>query len=213
MRLKKAPLLLGIALITTSLVRADSFSQTYTGSLPDTSAVFQQPFSIASSSQLVITTTSYGGGQNADGTASVSGGFQPSVTLYTAAGTYLASQRAGSPTAAIDPTTSLAADSYLSVPSLGTGSYILTLTNWETQQPPTAVNLSDGFVNFGGAVFLDVSGATRSSTYTLNLTASPTVAEIPEPATVAATFLGFGLILLTAAIRTGRLRMNTSLFY
>ena len=106
------------------------------------------------------------------------------MTLYTSSGTYIASQQISSPIAQTDPATMRTLDSYLLVPSLGAGSYIVTLTNWATQQSPTATNLSDGFTNYGGSTFADVGGAARTGTYALNVIAGAGAAAVPEPGSV-----------------------------
>jgi len=66
------------------------------------------------------------------------------------------------------------------------------LTDWLNQQPPSATNLSDGFVSLGsgGSTFVDEQFNTRTANYALNLSATPLGGEsaVPEPAT-------FGLIL------------------
>ena len=175
MRLKTVQCLIFLSLLgsTVTILQADSFTRTYTGSLSSSAAVVQETFSLASISDFSVATTSYS-----------AGGFQPSVTLYTAAGNYLASQQAGSPVAQTDPVTGLALDAYLFKSGLAAGSYILTLTDWETQQPPTATNLSDGFIRYGGNTLVDVGGNTRNATYALNVSAAPGAAAVPEPATI-----------------------------
>jgi len=183
-----------------SMLQADSFIRTYTGSLSDVTSVVQETFTLSSPSNLLVTTTSYGGGTNLDGSTSGAGGFQPSVTLYTAAGNYVASQQAGSSVARTDPSTGLAVDAYLSRMNLLAGSYILTLTDWETQQPPTATNLSDGFVRYGGTTLVDVGGNTRNATYALNVSVTPaSAAAVPEPTT-----LGFMLVALSGVLLWAR---------
>ena len=176
---------LGLLGSAVNILQADSFTRTYTGSLSSSAAVVQETFSLTSPSDLTVTTTSYS-----------TGGFQPSVTLYTAAGNYLASQQAGSPVAQADPATGLALDAYLSQSGLAAGSYILTLTDWETQQPPTATNLSDGFVRYGGSTLVDVGGNTRSATYALNIAATPGAAAVPEPATMGLMLMALGVTVL-----------------
>ncbi len=128
------------------LLGADSFTETYSGSLTSTSAVLEETFSLASASNLVLTTTSYGGGSNLDGSSTSAGGFQPSLTLYTATGNYVGSQSVNNPGATADPATGLALDALLVDSTLSSGSYVITLTNWLEQQPPTATNLSYGFI-------------------------------------------------------------------
>ena len=134
-------------------------------------------------SDVTIFTTSYGGGTNLDGTTASAGGFQPNITLYTSGGDFVMNQAVSSPSAKTDSSTGLALDGYLTDAGLAPGSYIVTLTNWLEQQPPTATNLSDGFVNYGGSTFTDVNGNLRTASYALNLSTSGT-SPVPEPASI-----------------------------
>lgn len=166
---------------------------TQTGSFSSQSEVFEDSFSVSSYTDFKSFTTSYGGGNNVDGSSTVAGGFQPNLTLYTGAGNYVAGQKVVSPFASSDPTSGLALDSYLNKSDLAPGSYILVLTDWLNQQAPTATNLSDGFVDAGnGSAFIDEMNNTRSSNFALNLSAS----AVPEPATLwlvaPAVLLAFG---------------------
>ena len=198
-------LLSGIVLLifSSATVNADSFNQTYIGVLSSTSSIVEESVTLGSASSLLLTTSSYGGGSNSDGSTTSPGGFQPSLTIYTNSGSYIASQQASSPIAASDPITHLALDSYLSV-SLNAGSYLVTLTNWQEQQPPTATNLSDGFINYGGPTFVDVSGATRTANYSLNVTADGAGTATPEPKTISITAIGFIGLMLARLVWTRR---------
>jgi hypothetical protein len=141
-------------------------------------------FSINSTSNLTIYTTSYGGGINANGTTATSGGFMPSLVLYNSAGNYVAGETFPSPTGKTDPVTGLVGDAYLSSMNLAAGTYILALSDFLVQQSPTATNLSDGFINYGsGTTFTDVQGNVRTGTYSLNLSATSVTPSVPEPAT------------------------------
>lgn len=199
--------LAALFVLSTALVSADSFTQTYSGSLSDPGSVVQQSITLSSISRLVLSTTSYGGGTNANGTVSTAGGFQPSLTFYNGDGSYFASQQISSPVAQTDPGTGRALDSYLLLPSLPGGSYIVTLTNWATQQPPTATNLRDGFVNYGGSTFADVGGASRTGAYALNVVASADSSAVPEPSSVFLTGSAIGIALLVG-VRTRRQRLE-----
>jgi hypothetical protein len=155
----------------------------YTGVLANPAAVVQESFSLASAGDISLFTTSYGGGKNLDGTTTPAGGFQPNITLYKSDGTYVDSQWATPPASAnTDPSTKLTLDSYLAESSLASGTYIVTLTNWNTQQPITATNLSDGFIA-GSNNFNDVQGNTRTGAYALNISTPGAVSATPEPAT------------------------------
>jgi PEP-CTERM motif len=66
------------------------------------------------------------------------------------------------------------------------------------QQPPTATNLSDGFINYGGVTLIDVGGNTRNATYALNVSVTPSAAAVPEPATIGLMLIALsGTALLT----------------
>ena len=168
-------------------------SATNTGTFTDQAEVFEAAFSLSSASKLTIFTTSYGGGSNLSGPASVVGGFQPMITLFTSTGNYVTGQQVTSPIAHTDPTSNLALDQYLFDANVGPGSYIAVLTDWLNQQSPSATNLSDGFVSLGssGSTFVDEQFNSRNASYALNLSADPLSgggSAVPEPAT-------FGLIL------------------
>jgi len=171
---------LALGVLGSNQLQADSV---YTGTLTNPATVVQENFSLSSPGDVSVFTTSYGGGKNLDGTTAPAGGFQPNVTLYKSDGTYVDSQWATPPSSAnADPATKLTLDSYLAESSLSAGSYIVTLTNWDTQQPVTATNLSDGFVA-GSSNFNDVQGNTRTGFYALNIaTPSGPISATPEPA-------------------------------
>ena len=186
MLLKITTVLSGLCLLSAAsgILNADTFTQTYSGSLTSTSTVLEETFSLTSASDISITTTSYGGGNNLNGSTTAAGGFQPSLTLYTVSGNYVASQSVTNSSASVDPATGLALDGRLLDSNALPGGYIITLTNWLEQQPPTATNLSDGFINYGGSTFVDVQGNSRSANYGLNLSVSPSAAATPEPTTI-----------------------------
>lgn len=164
-----------------------SGSTTSTGVLVNQNQAIEAMFSLASTSNLMIYTTSYGGGTNANGTTAAAGGFMPSLVLYNAMGNYVAGQTFPSPTGKIDPATGLNGDSYLSSMNLSAGTYILAFSDFLVQQSPSATNLSDGFINYGsGTTFIDAQGNPRTGNYALNLavtSAGPVTPSVPEPAT------------------------------
>ncbi len=174
-------LILGI--LAANVTQAAPVSQTFAGTLSSTSQVLQEDFTTSAVSNVTIFTTSYGGGANLDGTTAGAGGFQPNITLYTSGGDFVMNQAVSSPIAKTDSSTGLALDGYLTDAGLAPGSYIVTLTNWLYQQPPTATNLSDGFVNYGGSTFTDVNGNLRTASYALNLSTSGT-SPVPEPGSI-----------------------------
>lgn len=161
-----------------------SGSYTSAGTLSNQGQVLEATFSITSASSLTIYTNSYGGGTNANGTTASAGGFMPSLVLYNGAGNYVAGETFPSPTGKTDPVTGLNGDAYLSKMNLGSGTYILTLSDFLVQQPVTATNLSDGFINYGsGTTFSDVQGNPRNGNYSLNMSATSAAPSVPEPAT------------------------------
>ncbi len=187
-----------LGLLATSFAKAAPISQTFSGTLSSTSQVVEEDFTINVTSAITLFTNSYGGGTNLNGTTASAGGFQPNLTLYTSGGDFVMSEAVTSPLAKTDSSTGLALDGYLFDASLAPGSYIVTLTNWLEQQPPTATNLSDGFINYGGSTFTDVNGNIRNSSYTLNLS-SAAGAAVPEPASIwlvlpALAFAGVGTL-------------------
>jgi hypothetical protein len=180
--------------ITTVNLGSLSGSATNSGTFSNQAEVLEATFSLSSASSLTMYTTSYGGGKNLDGTTASAGGFQTMLTLYNSAGKYVMGEQVTSPIATKDPATGLALDAYLFDANLPAGSYIAVLTDWLNQQPPTATNLSDGFVDLGsgGSTFVDEQFNSRRATYALNLSAGSSAAA-PEPAT-------FWLVIPAAAV-------------
>ena len=171
---------LAFGVLGSTALRADTV---YTGTLTDPATVVQENFSVSSPGDVSIFTTSYGGGANLNGTTATAGGFQPNITLYNSGGTYVGSQNANDPMAKTDPSTGLALDDLLTESNLAAGNYIVTLTNFWTQQSATATNLSDGFTNLGGSTFLDVQSNMRTGAYALNIAVpGGPVSVTPEPA-------------------------------
>jgi hypothetical protein len=163
-------------------------SATNTGAFTNQAGVLEAAFTLNTASTLTIFTTSYGGGNNLSGPASTAGGFQPMITLYTSTGNYVTGEQVTSPIAQTDSATSLALDQYLLDANVGPGNYIAVLTDWLNQQPPTATNLSDGFVSLGssGSTFVDAQFNSRTANYAVNLSADPIGgggSAVPEPAT------------------------------
>ena len=174
---------LGAVTITNMNLGMLTSPTTSTGALANQGVVLEESFSITSATKLSIFTDSYGGGMNVNGTTASRGGFMPSLVLYNAAGNYVAGEIF--PYGNTDPVTGLAGDAAISSSSmLAAGSYILTVSDWQVQQPVTATNLSDGFIDYGSAsVFSDVQGNVRNGNYSVNLSSSSSAAT-PEPATL-----------------------------
>lgn len=158
---------------------------TTSGTLDNQGVVLEATFSISSASQLTIFTDSYGGGTNANGSTARPGGFMPSLVLYNSAGNFVAAETFPSPIGARDAVTGLNGDAYIRTGNLAAGAYIVALSDFLVQQPPTARNLSDGFVDFGsGTTFIDVQGNLRNGSYSLNITGASSPTAVPEPATL-----------------------------
>jgi hypothetical protein len=174
----------GAATVSTNLGTL-SGNVTTSGTFADQGDVFEAMFSLSSSSNLTLFTTSYAGG-----------GFEPQITLYTSAGNFVASEAVTSPVATVDPSTGLAADAYLFDGAAAPGAYIAVVTDFLNQQPASATNLSDGFMNIGvgGNNFFDEQGNPRNANYSLNLSTA-SASSVPEPATLwlSVPILAFGL--------------------
>lgn len=168
---------LGIGIAAPSLRAGPTITQTYLGSfpatfngtLPNQDTALVQRFTLASSTNLTITITSY-----------ALGGFQPNLFLYDSAGNFIT---AGSPSGAADPNTGIIGDSRLIAPNLAAGMYQLAVTDFKLNQSITATNLSDGFTaNFGsGTTFSDSNGNQRTGAFAFTIT-GPGASQVPEPA-------------------------------
>ncbi len=175
-------------------LQAASMGQTYTGMLTAESgqgSVVFETLSLASTSNVTIYTTSYGGGMNLNGTMTASGGFQPNITLYDNTGFTIANQSASfSPIANPDPSNGWTGDGYLTDSNLAAGTYYVTLTDWQNQESITAtnLNLTSPYLSFngpGGTNFTDVQGNNRTGSYALDISSSAVGnAATPEPATL-----------------------------
>lgn len=166
-----------------------SSSTTDTGTLSNQAQVVEETFTLSSMADITAFTTSYGGGNNLNGTTTGAGGFQPSLILFNGSGNYVAGETYPSPTAHTDPSTHWALDAYLSDSNLPTGTYTIALTDWLNQQSPSATNLTDGFTDnlgSGGSTFVDAQGNLRSGNYAFNLSVSSSAppGTIPEPGTL-----------------------------
>jgi hypothetical protein len=153
---------------------AATITQTYSGAfpaiiagtLPNQGSALLESFTLSSTANLTVTTTSY-----------ATGGFEPNLLLFNSTGNFVS---AGSPFGVVDPSTGIIGDMRLFAPNLTAGMYTLALTDFLLNQSLTATNLSDGFtLNFGsGTTFMDANGNQRTSNYSL------TISPAPEPATV-----------------------------
>lgn len=171
---------------------------TCTGTLANQGTAQLLNFMLSSPSDLTIT-TSYGGGNNLDGSTTPAGGFQPNLVLYDSTGMFVANTTGyPPPNANTDPTTNWDGDAYLTNPNTPAGSYTVAVTDWKLGQSTTATNLSDGFTdNLGnGSTFIDVGGNTRTGNYAVDIMATPVTSAVPEPATAFLMLAAFALALL-----------------
>lgn len=193
--LAAAALLIGLA--GTQPLSADSFSHNGGGSFTDkgtltnatgSGSVVLETLTLNSTSSLTAFTTSYGGGQNLDGSTSAAGGFQPNISLFSG-GTALINESATAPPHAVsDPSTGLLGDAYFTASSLMPGTYYLTLTNFWNQPSinaaPGSFNPANADSYFSGPnSFSDAQFNTRNGTYALNIQISSSAPTVPEPAT------------------------------
>ncbi len=96
--------------------------------MPNQGTALEETLNLTAASALTAFTTSY-----------AAGGFQPNLTLYTGAGSYIASQGAQPPPGALaDSTTGQTLDGWLTAQDLAPGTYILPLTHWNLSQSATS---------------------------------------------------------------------------
>ena len=171
--------------ITTVNLGTLSGPLTNSGTLADQSDVVEETFTLTAPSSLTAYTTSYGGGTNLNHSTTSAGGFEPELSLFTASGTFVASEALTSSIAKVDATTGLALDAFLQDANRAAGSYVLVLTDWLNQPSPASNNLSGGFVDLGpgGSTFVDEQSNTRTGAYTLDISAT-SIGAAPEPSTL-----------------------------
>lgn len=167
---------------------AATISLTGTFAADDDVALFS--FSVSSPSNVTLRTLSYAGGTNGAGASIAPGGFDPIVSLFDAAGTFL-DLVDDSFSAPVDPVTGLAADAELMI-FLAPGMYQVALTQFDNV--PVG-DLVDGFLLTGDPTltaifgcsngqFCDQTGANRTNFYALDLINVDDQAQIPEPGTM-----------------------------
>ncbi len=178
-------------------------SMTYTGSLTGDDQVQLFTWTLAQSSQVLISTDSYGGG-TMNGIITPAGGFVPVISLFASNGNLITSDGADgvcSGAMRSDSTTHMCDDASIKT-NLTAGSYLLAVT--EFFNVPVGPNLSNGFLEQGQGNFTGQTCGTTGSfletdvapcvqrTANFALTAS----AVPEPATLllAVPVLAFGLM-------------------
>ncbi|MGC2662127.1 MAG: DVUA0089 family protein [Bryobacteraceae bacterium] len=150
-----------------------------------------EEFTLASTSDVTLFTTSYGGGTNLDGSTTSAGGFQPNLAIFDTTGLAVAFQTGmASPIGNTDPATGLNLDAY--VTDMAAGTYYAILSDINNQLSASFSGFgntapSDFYTLFsgpGGTSFTDVQGNTRDGNYALNLEATSLTSAAPEPATL-----------------------------
>ena len=182
-----------LALCSVLVPRASADSLTQSGTFTADNNVVLIPFTASSTQNDTFYTTSYAGGMNADGSTTAAGGFDPVLTLYTGAGSFLAEGGGASVCTGVtnaDASTGLCNDAFFT-DTLDPGSYLLAVTEF----PNYALgDLSAGFfLDTDPTAISDACGSTtpflesdvapcvaRTGAYTANVSAS---AVTPEPAT------------------------------
>ncbi len=175
-----------------------TFPATINGTLPSADTALEESFTLPTDSNFWAATSSY-----------ATGGFKPTLTLYSATGLYEGSNGATPPPGGV------AGDSYLmSNGPLTAGNYILMLNDATVVPVPNAPNPADlsanGFVCSANGTGTDagsacsfgssVNGTAATGAYALSLTVAPVggtgggVSSTPEPATVLLLVPAFGLL-------------------
>lgn len=161
----------GAMAATISETYAGSFPASISGTLPNQNTALLETFTLASASNVNITTTSYTGG-----------GFQTNLLLFNSSGNFIA---AGMPFGMPDPSNMLIGDSRITAAGLAAGTYTLAVADFLLNQSLTATNLSDGFTqNYGNGVsFVDANGNQRTGNYAFSITAA-SASAVPEPSSL-----------------------------
>ena len=186
-----------------SHARASSIT-TYTGTFTGDDEVQEYTWNLTQSSEVILSTDSYGGG-TMNGITTPAGGFLPVISIFNAAtGNLIASDGADATCGAgmnSDPTTHMCDDAYLKL-NLKSGAYILALS--EFFDVPIGPNLSDGFLEQGQGNFTAQTCGTTGSFWETDI--APCVqrdgkftldaAAVPEPATfwLALPVIAFGVV-------------------
>lgn len=188
-----------LAVLLSNPGQAATVHQTFTGTLATDDAVRLFSLALGQTSDLSVSTNSYGGGA-LDGSVTPAGGFVPILSLFAPNGNFIASDGADiHAPGAVDPATGVSDDAALSANGLAPGVYTLAVS--EFFNFPNG-NLSDGFFaagqgNFTGptcnrpnGAFLQtnlVSCPQRTDAFALNVA----ITAVPEPSTYALLILAF----------------------
>src|SRR6185312_6344551 len=184
----RAAVLFGIA----ACLSAPSFGQTQSfagifGTDADSPA---SSFTLTGTAPVVIRTYSYAGGTNTSGTVIPAGGFDPTISLYDAAGNFIVGNRdGGCGNVAADPVTSFCWDSYLNL-TLPSGTYTVVIT--QSENVPNGPTLASSFTYAGhpnfttpasadSAGFWDLFPSKRTGAYAFDVSSPALFIPAPPP--------------------------------
>lgn len=187
---------------------AAAASLSFTGNLAQDDSVALFGFTVAVPGSVTLRSFSYAGGSNGAGAAIVAGGFDPTVSLFTASGLLVLAQDDATPECdgvANDPVTNDCFDVNL-VTELAAGNYLVAVTQFDNAAlgPDLAAGFSKSGANFTamfGCVagqFCDVSAESRTSFWAVDVSGDSVLAAVPAPAA--------GLLLGTALAGLGLAR-------
>ena len=127
---------------------------------------------LTETSLITAETFSYAGGTRGDGSVVAEGGFDPILSLFHLAGTPLIAQNDDG-TSRTSSVTGASFDSFIGPVLLGAGQYLLYISQF-ANFPTDPL----GFPGSGRTGFVDVTGATRTGDYAIDLT----ISTVPVPA-------------------------------
>lgn len=174
------------AALFTSGTAASAADFSYTGSLPNPSAVQLFNFNVGTTSTVTLRTYSYAGGTNAAGQVIARGGFDPILALFDGSGVLIGENDDGGFLVPADIDGNRY-DVFLQR-LLGPGNYTVSVAAFSNFA--NGPNLSDGFQGDGS-----FNGRTNAWAFDiLNVNSAAQVGAVPEPGTWALMLIGFGAV-------------------